>query len=159
MDYYTEKAKRMYELYVKGEPCRKVYAAVRKDNNYVVIRNAEGKKWKYQLAGGGVETNETNEDAIIREIVEELNINAKILKSLGVIKYNTNWKFEDKEFTISNEAEVFLLEFDSYSDNKQFGIDGEFTNNNDVKGVTLVSEEEMCSNVYEFTSGGIKFSN
>lgn len=155
MDYYTQKAKHMYELYLKGESCRKVYAAVCKDNKYVVIKNAECKKFKYQLAGGGVECGETNRDAIKREIVEELNINSKIVKSLGVISYISNWKYEDKEFTINNEVEVFLLEFVSYANNNQFGLDGEFTEN--VKGVTLISEEEMCNNVYEFTSGGIKF--
>lgn len=157
MDYYTQKAKRMYELYLKGEPCRKVYAAVRIGERYVVLKNAEGRKWKYQLAGGGVEDDETNEEAIVREIIQELNINSKIVKSLGVITYQSNWKYEDKEFSINNEAEVFLLEFVSYSNNNQFGLDGEFTEIANVKGLAFISEEEMCANVYEFTSGGIKF--
>lgn len=156
MDYYTQKAKRMYELFLKGEPCRKVYAAVRKEDKYVVIKNAEGRKYKYQLAGGGVEDGETNKDAIIREIVEELNINSKVVKSLGVISYKSNWEYLDKKFEIDNEAEVFLLEFVSYSNQNQFGLEGEFTDN--VKGVALVSEEELCNNVYEFASGGIKFA-
>lgn len=156
MDYYNQKAKKMYDLYLKGKPSRKVYAAVRKDNKFVVIKNAEGKKWKYQLAGGGVEDEETNGVAIKREILEELNINADIVKSLGVVNYKTNWTYEGKEFSINNEAEVFLLEFVSFADNNQFGLEGEFSEN-DVKGITLISKEEMCSNVFEFTSGGIKF--
>ena len=155
MEYYNRKAKRMYEKYLNGEICRKVYAAVRKGDSYVVIENAEGKKWKYQLAGGGVEDCETNEEAIKREVYEELNINAEIIKSLGVMSYKTNWRYDDKEFTINNEAEVFLLEFLSYSENTQFGLDGEFTQN--VKGVRLISEEDLCNDVYEFASGGIRF--
>ncbi len=158
MDYYTQKAKRMYELYLKGEPCRKVYAAVRKEDKYAVIKNAEGKKWKYQLAGGGVEDGETNKDAIVREVLEELNINSKIVERLGVISYETKWKYEDKEFAITNEAEVYLVDFVSFSNNEKFGLDGEFSEN-EIKGRIFVSEEEMCSNVYEFTSGGIKFKS
>lgn len=157
MDYYNQKAKKMYELYLKGQPSRKVYAAVRKDNEFVVVKNAEGKKWKYQLAGGGVEDEETNEGAIKREIVEELNINADIVKSLGVVNYKTTWTYEGKEFSINNEAEVFLLEFVSFANNNKFGLDGEFSEK-DVKGIALISKEEMCSNVYEFASCEVEFS-
>lgn len=156
MSYQEEKAKRMHDLYLSGKPCRKVYGAVRKGDEYVVIKNAEGKKYKYQLAGGSVEDDETNIDAIKREISEELNINSKVVKSLGVTSYKSDWKYQEKEFSIINEAEVFLLEFVSFSNHTHFGLDGEFTENN-VKGITVVSEEEMLSNVYEFTSGGIKF--
>ena len=155
MDYYTQKAKRMYELYLKGEPCRKVYAAVRKQNKFVVIKNAEGKKWKYQIAGGGVETDETKQEAIKREVLEELNINAEIVKSLGFVVYKTNWNYEGKEFSVDYECEVFLLDFISYSDNDKFGLDGEFDETK-VKGIALISEEEMLENVYEFASAGIK---
>jgi len=156
MDYYSKKAKAMYGLYLKGETCRKVYAAVRKGNKFVVIENSEGRNYKYQIAGGGVESGETNEEAIVREIIEELGIISKVVKSLGVTYYDSNWKYEDKEFIIKNEAEIFLVEFVSYVNNDKFGLDGEFDKKN-VKGITLVSEEEMCSNVYEFTAGGLKF--
>jgi len=141
-------------LHLKGEICKKVYAAVHIDDKYAVLENGKGRKFKYQLAGGGVEDGETNQQAIIREIAEELNINAKLIKSLGNITYESKWKYKEKEFSIINEAEIFLLEFVSYLSNSKLGLVGEFT---DKVKVNYVSEEEMRLNVYEFASGGIKF--
>ncbi len=152
MDYYTQKAKRMYELYLKGESCKKVYAAVRKGDKYVVIENGEGKKYKYQIAGGSVEDGESSQEAIIREVCEELNINARIIKSLGVTNYTSNWEYDNKKFSINNKVEVFLLDFVSYADHDKLGLEGENVNN-----IVLISKEEMCDNVYEFTKGGITF--
>lgn len=153
MDYYTQKAKRMYQLFLKGVPCKKVYGAVCKGGRYVVIKNANDAKWRYQIAGGGVEEGETNEVAILREVAEELNINAKIVKSLGVLTYKTTWRYENKEFVVDNEAEIFLLEFVSCSHNAHFGLEGEFARNVEV---ALISKHEMIKNVYEFAKGGIK---
>ena len=156
MDYYEQKAKRMYDLFLKNEPCKKAYGVVKKSNKYFVIENAPGKKWKYQIAGGSVEQGESCEQAILREIAEELNINAKIVKKLGTISYQTNWKYLDKEFSITNQAEIFLLDFVSFKSGDSFGVEGEFSNGN-VKGITLVSKKEVCANVYEFADGKIKW--
>ena len=64
MDYYTQKAKRMYELHLKGEICKKVYAAVHIDDKYAVLENGKGRKFKYQL------------------LVEELKMGKQINKQL-----------------------------------------------------------------------------
>lgn len=152
MNYYEEKAKRMYELYLQGKPCKKVYGAVHKGNYFIVLKN-DNKKWKYQLAGGGVENKETNEQAIVREVLEELNIQCEIVRSLGVLNYQSNWSYQNKEFTISNEAEIFLLNYVSAIDSTKIGLDGEFSNNTTI---ALISKNEMLANVYEFASGMIK---
>lgn len=156
MGYYEEKAKKMYDLFKANKPCEKAYGIVKKGNKYVVIENAPNKTWKYQIAGGGIEEGETKEQAILREIAEELNINAKIVRELGTTSYKSNWKYLEHEFTIDNIAHVFLLEFIDYVDNQKLGQEGEFTNEN-VKGIKLITKKDACENVYEFAECKIKF--
>ena len=81
--YYNNKAKKMYNLYINNLPCKKVYAAVKKGDKFVVLKDEKNPKWKYQLSGGGVEDGEDNVSAIKREIYEELNMNVKVI-NLGV---------------------------------------------------------------------------
>lgn len=153
MSYYEQKAKLAYELYLKGLPFKKVYAAVQKGDKYVVLKHETG-KYKYSISGGGVDAGEDNITAIKREILEELNINIKIVKSLGVIKYFKTWHYDGKDFDVDYEAEIFLTEFVSYGDNANFGIEGEF----DGKKISIceISKEEMLSTVAEFVTFGIK---
>lgn len=151
MDYHTKKAKRMYELFLKGQPCKKVYAAMEKDNKYIVLQNAEGKKYKYQLAGGGVEDGEDNITAVKREMLEELNINADAIKSLGFVRYKTTWTYDGKEFDVDYESEIFLAKLISYANNKTFGLEGEFEKNQ--IHIAIISKDEMLANVYEFSNG------
>lgn len=153
VDYYQQKAKYAYELFLKGKPFKKVYAVVRKGDKFVVLEHQKG-KYKYSLSGGGVDKGEDNVTAIKREILEELNINIKIVKSLGTINYVATWKYEGKEFDVDYEAEIFLTEFVSYGVNKNFGIEGEF----DTKEINIseISRNEMINNVAEFVAYGIK---
>ncbi len=153
MDYKEQKAKFAYELHLKGLPFKKVYGAVKKGDKFVVLKRENG-KYKYEIAGGSVELNEANETAIKREILEELNFNVKIVRSLGVIKYLRTWKFQDHEFDIEHQAEIFLTEFVSYGKEKGFGLDGEF--NEKEFSIAEISKEEMLANVAEFVSFGIK---
>ena len=154
MDYYESKAKIAYDKYIKGEPFKKVYAVVQKEDKFVVLRNSKG-RYEYSLSGGGVDDGETNVQAIERELLEELNINVEIKKSLGFCNYVRTWRYQGKEFDIDYVSEIFLTEFVSYADNKNFGLEGEF----DGKGISIaeISREEMINKVYEFTAGGIKF--
>ena len=67
-----------------------VVSAIIKKNNYYLIakRNRDkhmGLKWEFP--GGKVEESETFEDALTREILEELNVSINILKKIAVEKY------------------------------------------------------------------------
>lgn len=153
MGYYEQKAKYAYSLFLEGKPFKKVYAAVKKGDNFVVLQHEKGRD-KYSLSGGGVDPGEDNITAIKREILEELNINIKIIKTLGVIKYIRTWHYEGKEFDIEYEAEIFLTEFVSYGDNKNFGIDGEFS---DKKiSIAEISKKELLKEVAEFKDFHLK---
>ena len=153
MNYYDSKAKIAYEKFQKGLPFEKVYAAVQKGDKFIVLKNNKG-KYKYSLSGGGVDDGETAEQAIKRELMEELNIKVNINKNLGVCKYIRTWRYLDKEFDIDYVSHIFLTEFVSYGDYNKFGLDGEF----DGKDMSIVeiSKEEMIENVFEFKDGGIE---
>ena len=53
-----------------------------KDNKLLVFHRFKDGRWYYAFAGGGVEEGETPEEAVIRELKEELCIDAKIDKFL-----------------------------------------------------------------------------
>lgn len=154
-NYNLKKAKYVYGLYQAGLPFKKVYAVVQKDKKFAVLELAPGKKYKYTLSGGGVDDGEDNITAIKREVLEELNMNIEIIKSLGVFNYFRTWLYEGKSFDVKYIAEVFLTKFVSYADNKDFGLSGEFFNK--VKGVKLVSKKEMLENVARFEHFKISF--
>ena len=66
-----------------------VAAIIKKDNLYLVTqRNRDkymGLKWEFP--GGKVEANETLQEALIREIYEELNININVYEKVAEEKY------------------------------------------------------------------------
>lgn len=152
MTYAEKKAKYAWELYQKGLPFKKVYAAVEKGDKYVVLAH-ENSKYKYSLSGGGVDEDEDNITAIKREIMEELNMNVEVVRSLGTITYPSTRKYNDKTFELPCVAEIFYTKFVSYGSNQKIGLDGEF----DKKvAVAEITKEMMVSEVAEFTSLGIK---
>ena len=63
------------------------------DNKVVLLKRIRKDKDKYlhyyAIPGGGIENNETKEEACIREIKEEVNLNIMIDKYLGVEEYDT----------------------------------------------------------------------
>lgn len=152
MSYFEEKVKRYYKLFKKNQPILKTYAVVEKDGRFLVLSTPQGKD-KYCLAGGSVDKGETTQTAIVRELKEELNVNAQVVKSLGFIKYTSHWNYKGTEFDINNVAEIFYTKFVGHTNGTQVGLDGEFKP--DVS-VLEISKQEMIENVAEFTKFGIK---
>ena len=71
----------------------------------------------YAIPGGGVEENETLEEAVYREIKEELGINSSSLEKIGVSANSLHFKFkipkiskEGKEY-IGSERHFFGFRF------------------------------------------------
>jgi len=54
-------------------------------NNQLLVCNANGKDW-YFLPGGHVESGESVEEALKREIMEEIGVSAKILDSIAIVE-------------------------------------------------------------------------
>lgn len=64
-------------------------AVIRQDNRIFVTQRGYGKfKGGWEFPGGKIETGETNEAALHREIKEELNTEIRIEKYLGTIEYD-----------------------------------------------------------------------
>lgn len=59
-----------------------VGAIINRDGNYLIARRSSNNSYagKWEFPGGKVEKGETNEEALIREIDEELNLKIKSLK-------------------------------------------------------------------------------
>jgi len=64
----------------------KIIAVVVEDNKFLMVRKPDKDVWT--SLGGRIEEGETEEECLIREIKEEFNCGAKIIKKLG--------DFEDK---------------------------------------------------------------
>ena len=153
MTYYEQKAKLAYELYQKGLPFQKVYAAVQKGDKFFVLK-IQDKKFKYSLSGGGIDEGEDVETAIKRELMEEMNAHVEFVKELDVIHYVHTWRYEGKEFDVDYDAHIVLVKFLSFAKKRKLGLDGEFDNKN--VEIVEISKEEMLKNVAEFVDFGVK---
>ena len=91
-----------------------VLGIVRKGNKLLVSKGYDKSKKQefYRCLGGGIEFLERSEDALIREFKEELNINIKVGKFLGVCESIFNYKGK-------NAHELVLL-YDAYIDDKDY---------------------------------------
>ena len=154
--YNEAKAKYAHELFQKNLPFKKVYGVVEKNGKYVVLKLKQGSIYKYFLSGGGVDEGEDNVTAVKREMVEELNMNVEVVKSLGTCECFRTWTYKGKSVDVRYETEIFLTKFVSYSSNKDFGLEGEFSQSR-VTGIVEVTKDEMINNVEYFVAHEIKF--
>lgn len=83
-----------------------VAALIKKDNKVLIAKRSTGdilNLGKWEFPGGKVKENETYEQAIIREIKEEFNINIKVIKFVtsSIFKYpnkTINLKLYETEY-------------------------------------------------------------
>ena len=66
-----------------------VAAIIKKDNHFLIVKRNRKKHLglKWEFPGGKVQENETFEDALIREIKEELNIKINLQDKIAEEKY------------------------------------------------------------------------
>lgn len=152
MDYFKEKEKHAYECYKAGVARKKVYAVVEKGDKFVVLRKKRS-KYKYSLAGGGIEDGEDIITAVKREILEELNIEAEFVRTIGIIHDKSQWNYEGFDFWVDDDMTIVYTKFVKYGDYDKFGVDGEF---NTQDGVEEITKEEMLNTVAQFTKYGLK---
>lgn len=75
-----------------------VAALIEKSGSYLIAQRANGSlKGKWEFPGGKVEENESEEEAIVREIYEELNISVKCEDFISKVVFIK----DDKEITLS----------------------------------------------------------
>lgn len=151
--YYREKALRAKELFDKGLPFVKVYAPVRDGDLFMALAKETENGIEYDIAGGGVDDGETLEEAIKRELKEELNVEVDIIKELGVYdKLYKTWELDGQSFDIQYEIHVFDTKLKKQLKG-DMGLKGEFKSN--VK-VAKIDKRTLLSKVAEFCKFGIK---
>jgi 8-oxo-dGTP diphosphatase len=65
----------------------RAFAALIQDDYILLVRIVNGEKEFWTLPGGGLEDGETFEDAVIREVQEEVNLKVKVVKHLYTTTY------------------------------------------------------------------------
>lgn len=152
--YYNQKAKYAWQLYNENKPFVKVYSVIEHGSKFVVLKDAKkDAKYKYQLAGGGVEEGESIAEATIREVKEETGLDVTFERELDVLHFYKTWRYEGKAFDVLYEAHVVLSKVDTVKHGGKMGLAGEF---DDVK-LAEVEKQEMLQNVGEFVRFHAKF--
>jgi 8-oxo-dGTP diphosphatase len=67
-------------LHLEERP--RAFAAIIKDNLILMVREETDRKSFWTLPGGGLENAESFEEAVIREVREEVNLDVKVIKYL-----------------------------------------------------------------------------
>ena len=152
-DYYRSKALIAKDLYDKGLPFVKVYASVRNGDKFIVLTKETENGLDYQISGGGVDEGESLEQAIKRELREELGVEVEIIKELGVYdKLYKTWRLDGEEFDVRYEIHVFDTRLKKNL-NSDFGLAGEFDKRFNI---VEVDKQTLISKVKEFRDFGIK---
>ena len=124
-------------------------AVIYNENNEILLlhRNVPNRV-QWELPGGKIEENENPEEAAIRELKEELNINIKIIKFLGskdfkedgfTMKYN--W-FEAK--IVNGNLKLMEERFDKF---KYFSSEElKIINNLSENMKNFIKENKLCKN-------------
>lgn len=60
-----------------------VFGILETENGILLVKHSYGEH-KWSLPGGGIEDNESSEEAIIRELLEETGINIEIVSQIGI---------------------------------------------------------------------------
>lgn len=96
-----------------------VVAVIKKENLYLIVKRNKHKHLglKWEFPGGKVEINESFEQALSREIKEELNIEIDIVNKIAEENYNDNKINVILYYYLCRikEGEIFLSEHEDYA--------------------------------------------
>ena len=114
----------------------RVRAIIEKDNKFLVCKHKDKSKKYYFLPGGHVEFGETGEEAIIRELKEELTISVKKVSLIGGMEDIFTKEDGEKHHDINL---FFHVEFDDVEDKSK---------EDEIDFVFLSKEEFLNEKVY-----------
>lgn len=128
LEYIKSKQELSYELFLKHKFYKKARAIVVKNGKLFAIKITykDGRPDHYLVPGGGVDEGESIKQAVVRETLEEYDVNVKPVKYLGRQYYKSRDSFNNVKF-ISNRVEYYYIcEFLKEANTNQFGEYGEF---------------------------------
>ena len=127
-EYKLEKARISYELYKNHKFFKKSRAIVLKNGKLLALKVTYKNTGEthYLFPGGSVDEGETTKQAVVRETLEEFDINVKVIKYLGKLYYKNSQTYKDITFYSNRIDYYYICEYLSNANTKVFGVDGEF---------------------------------
>lgn len=104
-----------------------VGALIIKNNEVLLLlRNKEPEAGSWTIIGGKVEFGERIEDAVLREVREEIGVEGKIVANLGVTNHIMEVEkihYVSTRFLVEIEGKPYNVEINSHKDMKWFNVD------------------------------------
>lgn len=123
--YRQMKNEYAYSLFKNNQSFEKVRALVIRDGKILLVHKIQSNK--YALPGGGVESGENIEIAVVRESYEEAKARVKLRSIVGILNYNVNMTFKGETFKSTRIEYYCLCDFLGFvKQKKYFGLNGEF---------------------------------
>ena len=111
-----------------NNPVPVVAALIEYDGNYIIARNVQWPRRIYSLISGYLEAGETPQQAVVREVGEELGLSAKIIRWLGNYAF-----FEKNQLILCYEVQAW----------------GALKTNHELADVKLLRRDEFAA--YDFS--------
>ena len=108
-----------------------VCAIIKNGDKYFCCQRGPGRAlaYKWEFPGGKIESNETKEEALIREIKEELNSDIKVIRYLGM----SNHEYLDLEKPFSITMYAYMCELVSGNLDLTEHVDSKWCSNEEMK--------------------------
>lgn len=118
-----------------------VYAILRRDNSILMCRNkSNGKIW---FPGGGVDSNETHEQALRRECLEETGVNDIRIKKL-LADYQNYFYYKPEDLAM--DAHLFFYECETNQEKVKLNdeIDDEEAIDFQWLKINQIAQDDLC---------------
>lgn len=132
-NYFQEKSKFYYELFLQGKLTKKVSALIRDKDKFLVLINKNNRAYN---VGGSVDVGEKARQAILREINEETGAEASKIKYMTKIYYQVEWEYNGVKFPNKRVEYIYVAELKD-NDVHIKGLKDEFSNDDKLVWVTL----------------------
>ena len=138
-DYFQEKSKFYYTLFLEGKLTQKVSALIRDKDKFLVLINKNNRAYN---VGGSVDVGENASQTILREIKEETGGNIKKIKYLTKIYYQVEWEYNGVKFPNKRVEYIYVAEL---KDNNVHikGLKDEFSNEDRLEWHTIKELEDF----------------
>lgn len=143
--YFYEKSKFYYKMHLKNKPVQKVCAIIKHENKFLALVKNNSVS---SFPGGSVDVNESVEDALAREVLEETNAIVESFEFVAENHYSVPWEFKKIKFE-NKRVEYYYLCTIKDENLKAQGLDGEFDKNTKIQWCTISELEKLNHSPFE----------